>query len=208
MRISARPRSCSKLYPLLHSLLILGGALVAPTTYINFVEAQEFTLEQKIEIVAEEYGIASSTLFNLAYSESTLGEFRVGDGGKSCGVIHIHKDYYPEEWKHCDDDWYVLRFAADLIKKDMGYRFTPCSCIQYAKALGVKIPKGNSAWDLMPNSKPAVGRLVLINGNHVAVITSMTEKGFFIREANWQPCKTGSRFIPWNSKSIRGFYSP
>jgi hypothetical protein len=170
------------------------------------------SLEDKIVRIATEYNVSTTTLYNLAMSESSLGENRVGDQGKSCGVIHFNKDYFPEEFSRCDDDNYILSRASELISKGEEWRFTPCSCVQFAKARGVKLPKGNAS-DLFPNTEvPSVGGVIIMKyksgEHHLIPITKDTIQpdGFHAVSANKEPCKITREIIPFDSKQIMGFY--
>jgi len=89
------------------------------------LEASEETLEQQIDRIALAHEISTTTLYNLAWSESKLGTQRVGDDGKSCGVIHFHKDYYPEENSRCNDDEYILNRAAEMLANGEGWKSHP-----------------------------------------------------------------------------------
>lgn len=203
--------------------VLFGGVVSSTTTYtkeiINpSVYASESvytpiteTLEQKIDRIALANKIDPRTLYNLAESESQLGEQRIGDKGKSCGIIHFHQDYYPEEFSKCADDEYILNRAAEMIANGEDWKFTPCSCVQFAKARGVKI-KGN-ANDIFPTSTaiPTVGGVVILkywnpDRHHVAVIEEVTETGLNIIEGNFERCKITRRFIPFESKNIMGYY--
>jgi len=178
-----------------------------------FAEESQFieTIEEKINQVALSHKIATTTLYNLAMSESSLGEKRVGDSGKSCGVIHFHKDYYPEENARCEDDEYILNRAAEMIAKGEEYKFTPCSCVQFVKAKGAKLPRGD-ADDLFPNTDvPSVGGVMILKywkpeRHHVAYIESIEKDGYHIIEANFKKCAITRRVIPINDKHIMGFW--
>ena len=176
-------------------------------TQIAYAQVTESpTAEQLIEKVALKVGVASTTLYNLAYSESTLGQFRVGDGGKSCGIVHFHKDYYPEENSRCDNDEYILTRAAEMIRDGLEYRFTPCNCFSYA-SLFVKLPQ---MAQVVPNSPPHKNAIAIFyygKTKHIAVVTSLEEKGFWVKEANKSACLTGSRFVEWGDKNLRGFWA-
>ena len=165
------------------------------------------TLEQQIDRIAIQHDIATTTLYNLAFSESSLGEKRTGDNGKSCGIIHFHKDYYPEENSRCDDDEYILTRAAEMIADGEGWKFSPCNCYAFANVLtDYKLPKMR---DILPNSNyPRVGGLVILrytNDKHIAIVQSVETDGFWIREANFEACKLGRRFIDWNDPHLKGF---
>lgn len=189
-------------------------AVPSPVLSPSLAEAHEIslqpTLEEKISIVAGEYGIASTTLYNLAESESKLGKYRTGDNGKSCGVIHIHKDYYPEEHEQCEDDWYVLRFAAKLISEGREWQFTPCSCVQFVRIFVRNLPRGD-AKDFIPNTSPRVGAVAVYNYGgvyHLGYITEIREDGSWVeRGTNIEPCKNYTRFAKAN-KNLVGFYLP
>ena len=172
----------------------------------SFTSVPRETLQEMSDRIALEYKIPTTTLHNLVTGESQWNPRAVSSTG-DYGLVQLNLASFPgvtEEQAY--DPEFSLRFAAKKISEGKEYLWTVCSCVQFAKALGVKIPRGLSAWDLLPNTTPGIGKLVLINGNHVAVITKIEGTGFWVREANWRPCTTGSRFILWNSKSIRGFW--
>lgn len=182
---------------------------LAPVPAVAIVqEAPQETLQHMAERIAIEYKIASSTLFNLVGSESNWDPSTTSPDGQDRGLVQINRPANPTiSDEQAFDPEFSLRFAASKLAIGDEWRWTVCSCVRYARVLGVQIPIGTSAWDLLPNTSPAVGKLVLINGNHVAVISKITEAGFWIKEANYTACKTGTRFIKWNDKSIRGFWS-
>lgn len=172
------------------------------------------TVEGKISRIAKEVGIASTTLYNLAFSESTLGKNRVGDGGKSCGVVHFHKDYYPVENSKCDDDDYILTRAAQMIKAGIAHKFSPCNCISTARNLGAHFPKGMGAEDFVPNTtlpNLVKGDLVLFrykNGlRHVAVYQGMSDGLLRVKEGNYKPCKApAERLVSPDDYSVIGYW--
>lgn len=194
----------------------MSNALTSTVTYTAIhaeasqaIEAQkEETKLEQIDRIALAHNIATTTLYNLAFSESSLGEKRVGDSGKSCGIIHFHKDYYPEENSRCGDDEYILSRAAEMIANDEEWKFTPCNCVSYTKTLVGKLPR---MWDIVPNSLyPRIGDLVILrytNDKHIAVITKVTEAGVWIKEANFKPCALGTRLIEFGDSHLKGYYS-
>lgn len=196
------------------------GILLQPQTYtiqnpysgVLVAEARERdpeTIEEHTRRVAREIGIPEQTLVNLVQAESLMGERMEGDNGDSCGLVHINKNYFPEEHKRCYDNDFSLRFAANFIKKGDEYLFTSCNCYQYVKAvLEQKIPRME---DIEPNSSPFVGAIAIFmygNTKHLGVVTSMSEKGFTVREANKEACKTGEAFYAWDDKNLKGFATP
>lgn len=96
-----------------------------------------------------------------------------------------------------------------LINTQIPYN-TLCSCVQTAKYLGVTIPGGHNAWDLVPNSdEPKVGQLVLmayIKTGHVAVIAEILEDGYLIIEGNYRTCQKTIRVIPKDYYAKIGFW--
>lgn len=165
------------------------------------------TIEQQIDRVALARKIATTSLFNLAMSESSLGEKRIGDNGKSCGIIHFYQPSYPYEFENCKDDELILNKAAEMIAEGKGYEFTPGNCYQFAKVLVGKLPK---MAEIVPNSDyPRIGGLAIFQykSKHIGVITEVLEDGFWIREANYEPYKISKRFIKWSDSKLVGFAS-
>ena len=204
--------------------MIISGALSSTTTYtqeqiIHPAYASESTLmkpqkpqgetlEQKIDRIATEHEIATTTLYNLAKSESSLGTQRIGDDGKSCGVIHFHKDYYPEENSRCDNDEYILNRAAEMIVDGEGWKFTPGNCYSLAKVLVAGLPR---MIDIIPNTTvPRIGEVAIFDYDgkkHIGVEDEILENGFWVREANYEPFKIGRRFIEWDDPAFVGFFA-
>lgn len=86
-----------------------------------------------------------------------------------------------------------------------------CSCVVYARQRGVAIPYNTDAGDLVPNSPPTPGGLVLLRypkADHVAVITGFTEHGVMVREGNYKHCKETIREIRFDDRALRGFWTP
>ena len=86
-----------------------------------------------------------------------------------------------------------------------------CSCIKTARLEGINIPYNTDAEDFIPNTRPQVGALVLMdygNTSHVAIITKLTENGIVIVEGNKIPCEKSERVIPYNYYAIKGFWIP
>jgi hypothetical protein len=176
-------------------------------TRTPLVVANTETIEQQIDRVATGHNIATTSLYNLAMSESSLGDARIGDGGKSCGIVHFHSDYYPMENSRCADDEYILNRAAEMIANGEGWKFTPGNCYAFATAMLGKLPK---MAEITPNSDyPRVGGLAIMqySDKHIGVVTSVTDEGFWIKEANYEPFKITKRLIKWNDSHIRGYWS-
>lgn len=82
------------------------------------------------------------------------------------------------------------------------------SCIQYARQF-IEIPYNTNAKDLVPNSVPIKGGAVLFSyttDDHIAIITKIGKKGFWVKEANFEKeSKIGDRYVSFANKFIRGF---
>lgn len=79
-----------------------------------------------------------------------------------------------------------------------------CNCYQYVKAV-----LGHIDGPITRNSPPTKGSVAIFDYKgvpHYGVVTELKVDGFTIREANYEPCKTGSRFINWNDPHLRGFW--
>lgn len=190
--------------------MLTTGAL--PASYIPTVYAEEVivTVQEHARAIAEEYDVPFSTMEAIIEIESNWGEKMEGDGGKSCGLVHIHSDYFPEEFKRCYDNDFSLRFLAQKIKEGKEYLWTTCSCMQTAKALGVKLPRGNAS-DLKPNTNyPHVGGVIILKYKefHAAVIKKVTAGGIYVKEGNFEKCRITERRIDWNDPKIVGYYYP
>lgn len=88
-----------------------------------------------------------------------------------------------------------------------------CSCVLYAKWLAGREDEfwGTAKYIKANIPEPEVGDFILTResaAGHVAYIWLITDDGYFVREANYIPCREGERFIPKESRLIRGFYRP
>jgi len=179
---------------------------------VPIAEASDYppplSLEARASAIAEEYGIGTTTLFNLIESESQWNpnaESKTGD----CGLTQLNEEHTGIPCNKAKDPDVALRYAAEKLAKGETWRWTVCSCVQQLKAMGIKVPKGWNADDFIPNTIPSKGVVIILKYKtlyHVALITDISDKGFHIRESNYQPCKTGSRVIPFNSPEIVGFW--
>ena len=85
-----------------------------------------------------------------------------------------------------------------------------CSCIRTARDLGLDIPYNTNAKDIKPNTHIAIGVGVLFNDGdgHIAIVISIRENGFWIKEGDYKNCKITERFIEWTDDKLLGFYDP
>lgn len=194
--------------PLFLNQVLPPAIVTAEASSLKIEEPKTEILVEQIVGVAENHSISTTTLFNLSMSESTLGENRIGDNGKSCGVIHFHRDYYPEDFAKCEDDEYILNRAADMIANGEEYKFTPCNCVSFVKVKGVDLPQIK---DLKPNSSyPRVGGVVIFdypNAFHVAYVEKVTEDGIHVIESNYESCAITRRIISFDDSNIVGYWS-
>ncbi len=86
-----------------------------------------------------------------------------------------------------------------------------CSCIKGARRLGVSIPWGTNAVDLVASSTPQIGGLAIFsykNDDHTGVILDWRKGGFLMGEENFrdkETCLITYRFIAWDDPYLRGF---
>lgn len=82
-----------------------------------------------------------------------------------------------------------------------------CNCYLYAKSVIPSLPR---MAEITPNTPPSVGSVAILQykEKHVAIVEKLTSDGFFLRETNYRPCEVSTRFISWDSKRLKGFYSP
>lgn len=119
----------------------------------------------------------------------------------ACGMQMINDSQY-YRWKPSEDKW-LPKLATTT--REMVLR--KCNCGIFARARGLDFPVVENVSELKPNTFPAVGHGVLFTYGHLAVITEMSNDGFFIIESNFKKCKVTRRFIDWNSEFIKGFYN-
>lgn len=157
--------------------------------------------------------VSYETLYNIIDGESRWN-VDVPDGAAGeIGIAQILPTAHPNLTREqMSDPLFSLQFVIDEIKKGNQWKWVGCSCVQFARALGVKIPPKTDAKDLKPNATPQIGGLVLLKYgklDHVATITSLGSQDFSVREANYQsPCQITKRTITYQDKAIRGFWSP
>lgn len=202
-------------------MLLSASALLLLVTPINFgvntvyastltVEAPKPSLEALISDVSAEYGISSTTLYNLAYSESRLNPDPPGhnDGGRAAGIVQIHYDVWGFTREQVLDPEFSLRFAAEHIKKGDAWKWwTPMNCYTYL-AQFVTLPKMK---DIVPTSILTDTKVAIFDYHglkHIALVTSTEQNGFWVKEANYVAGKIGERFVKWGDKSLTGYWSP
>lgn len=80
------------------------------------------------------------------------------------------------------------------------------NCYLYVSQF-VKLPLAQL---ILPNSTPYVGAVVVFQYKvpHYAIVKSLQEDGFIVKESNYTPGVIGERFIKWDDPHLKGFYSP
>lgn len=168
-------------------------------------------VEALISQIAEEYSIPSTTLYNLAYSESRLNPDPPGhnDGGTSAGVVQIQYKQWGITKEQALDPEFALRFAAKKIAKGEEYYWTPCNCYSHVKTFIPNLPRTAELW---PNSEPQIGSVALFrysNGvRHYAYVKSVGEGFVRVTEANKTPCSIGERTVSLSDPFLLGFFMP
>lgn len=180
------------------------------------------TIEQKIDRIAIEHGIATTTLFNLAMAESSLNPNAIGDMDSTClvgankglpvrakGLMQITQCYNPDitDEQAFNPDW-ALNWGADIIARGDAWKtWVVANCYSYAKSQLGTLP---AMKDINPNTDyPVVGGMAVFyysGVKHVAVITKVTEFGIDIKETNYEPMKFTRRTIKTDDKNLVGFW--
>ncbi len=165
------------------------------------------TIEELIARVAEEYAIPTTTLFNLAYSESRLKPDAIGDNGRAVGITQIHLDYWKEVTREqALDPEFNLRWAAEKIKDGKEHLWTACNCYSLVKTKRA-IPR---MAEITPNSEPLIGSVAVFRYSdgvkHIAYVTDVGGGTVTVQEANFTKCKIGTRVIHLNDPFLIGFY--
>ena len=203
-------------------LSVWGTPVEASNLPINVPNLPIETIEQRIVRVATAHNIATTTLFNLVMSESSLNpEVEDGDLDITCertgkpirsrGIVQISECYHPEI---SDDEAYSpewsLNYAADKIANGTIWReHMVCNCYTYAKT---KIHNLPAMKDIQPNTPyPFVGGLLIEYFNkvkHISVITKVAEEGIYVSQTNREPCKFTKELKKWNNKNREGYWRP
>lgn len=81
-----------------------------------------------------------------------------------------------------------------------------CNCYAYTKN---RIPNLPSMASIAPNSEPTVGAVAVEyfgRVKHVSIVIELKSDGVIVKEANYDHCKKGTRFIPFDHYSLVGFW--
>lgn len=175
------------------------------------------TLPMMSDRIAENYGVASSTLRNLVWTESRWDPNAVSPTG-DCGLVQINSEVNPsEQYVPCDkakDPAYALNFAAQYLAAGKSDQWVACNCYLYLKTRIRGLP---SMAAIVPNGPPSVGTVAILEYKdretgalikHVALIESMDATSFTVAETNWTACLFDRRTIEWGDPHLRGFFVP
>lgn len=170
------------------------------------------TLRQQINRIASTHLIATSTLYNLAQSESNLNPRAISPDGFDRGIVQINRKFHPEITdEQAFDPEFALNFAAEAISQKKESEWSVCNCVSFVKAMGVKIPRIIDAGNLDSNSKvPIKGGVIILDYHgihHLAYIDSVESDGIHIKEANFIHCSLGKRVIDLSDEHIVGFFT-
>lgn len=170
-------------------------------------------LQEKAQIIAHEYGVASSTLFAIIESETggTWKTDQICDGGDGRGLGCINKRWFPDEYEQALDPDFSMRFIAQAIKDlKADDLWTGCNCY---KTLLLKVDTLPKMADIVPNtSLPVVGGIAIFRygkTKHVSFIERVEYVGsqmvFYVFEGNYIRCKIAKRMVKLTDKSLIGF---
>ena len=176
---------------------------------VPIAEASDYppplSLEERASAVALEYGISTTTFFNLIESESQWNPNAYNKKTGDRGLFQISERWHPEVTDVCayNPDC-SMRWAAQRIKGGYIHEWVAANCYAYV-SLFVDVPLMNK---IVPNSPPFEGAVAIFQykEKHVAYVEKVEEKGFWIKEANYHPAKIGKRFIKWDDPKLVGFH--
>lgn len=194
---------------------------------------EDITVQEKISYYSEQYDISNEIPLMIARIESNfinecknndcstgIGIYQISqsvfdeykckgsvfnvDDNIKCGIYLIKNNEY-QIWEDEYDEWFIL--LSEKNKKDISEK---CSCVTGARSFGGNIPIGTNANELIPNSKPYVGGIVIFkydnNLYHVAVIEKMNDKYMTVHETNFVRCHETIRNVYYDDPNIFGFY--
>ncbi len=170
------------------------------------------TLESLISKVAQETGVSSTTLYNVAQSESGLQADPQGhnDGGLAAGLVQIHYETWGVTKEQALDPEFSLNFLAQRIKAGDAWKYwSSLNCYAYLK-YSLKISGLPKMAQIIANSSLKKGAIAIFNysGNikHVAYVTAVNGHTFTVKEANFKAGVIGTREISIDDPYLMGFW--
>lgn len=113
--------------------------------------------------------------------------------------------------KDIDINYHPFSIPNDPYREDLHGQIE-CSCVRYARSLGLPIPYNTNAINLKPNTEISlgVGALFSEEQGHVAVVVEILEDGFWVDEGDYKKCERTKRFIKFDNpyNKLIGFYKP
>lgn len=184
--------------------------IVATTTSITPPEKPVIAL---ISSVAKKRGIASTTLYNLANSESTLDPDAEGDEGCSFGIVQINLCAHPSiDKEDALDPEFALDYAAKSIANGTDSTWTSCNCYSLVSTKIKGLPRMSS---IQPNGPARVGGVAIFyypkkgTGEivkHIAYIQYVGDSKITIQEANMTHCLIDTRTVALHDPHLSGFW--
>lgn len=168
-------------------------------------ETPSKSLETLSDEIAIKWGISTSTLRNLVWSESRWNPKEVSPQGDR-GLVQINKDAWPDITdEQAFDPEFALNFAAEKISEGKEHYWVVCNCVSAVK-LKTKIPK---MAEIVPNTSLAPKTVAIFDYKgvkHIAYVESVEKDSFTVFESNYRPCLLERRSVSMFDKSIVGFW--
>lgn len=158
-------------------------------------------------MIAGQYHISFEKLNNLITSESQWNPKAYNAKSHDRGLVQINKEAWPTvSDEQAYNAQFAMNFAAKAISEGKESAWVVCSCWSAVKTKISNLPRMK---DILPGGQVKVGGVAIFiypSGlKHIAYIESISEEGFTVFEANYEPCKLGKRFVKWEDKSLIGF---
>lgn len=204
-------------------LSIIGATLLSLLSFtVNVAGSPAYAAETikpsvqaLISSTAAEYGIASTTLYNLAYNESKFNTTAISPTG-DYGIVQINlkqppilkKGQAPITQADAFDPVFALAFAAKAIALNKQSAWTVCNCYSYVKA---RVPSFPLQQYVHPTSMLGDTKVAIFNYYgvpHYAIVTSTDESGFWVQDSNFTPCQVQTHHILWGDSHLIGYWSP
>lgn len=169
------------------------------------------TIESLISKVAQEMDVSSTTLYNVAQSESGLNPDPPGhnDGGLAAGLVQIHYKTWGFTKEQALDPEFSLRFLAKHLKAGDAWKYwTSLNCYTFVDTkFHFTLPRME---DLEPNGALRVGAVALFTYSnrvrHFAIVTSVQKSTFTVQEANFTAGVIGMRTVEKDDTHLDGFW--
>lgn len=167
------------------------------------------TLQEKANRIAIQFGISTTTLSNLIYSESRWNPNATSSQGDR-GIAQINFISHAEVKDACAfDPECAIRWTAQRIKQGYSDEWVACNCYSYLKTKIKNLPKMD---DIVPNSKPQIGGVAIFyyghGTKHVSYIKDIGRGILTLQESNFQPCLISPREVSVDNKNLVGFWYP